>query len=143
VADYPFTTLTPNLGIVKSGEYTSFVMADIPGLIEDAHKGKGLGSQFLRHVERCKVLLFLVDANDENPGESYKLLYNEIQKHDPALLDRKRILGITKMDSIHGVPSVKVFEPVEILPFSSVSREGLDDLVQRLAILVQEGGHAA
>lgn len=136
VADYPFTTLTPNLGIVKSGEYKSFVMADIPGLIEDAHKGKGLGSQFLRHVERCKVLLFLVDANDEDPGESYRMLYNEIEKHDTTLLERKRILGITKMDSFQGVPSMKVFEPVEIHPFSSVSREGLDELVQRLAILV-------
>jgi len=143
VADYPFTTLTPNLGIVKSGEFTSFVMADIPGLIEGAHRGKGLGAQFLRHVERCKVLLFLVDANDEEPGESYRKLYDEIKLHNPELLERKRILGITKMDSIQGVPRMSVFEPVEVHPFSAVSREGLDALVQRLATLIQEHEHAA
>lgn len=136
IADYPFTTLTPNLGIVKSGEYTSFVMADIPGLIEGAHEGKGLGTQFLKHVERCSVLLFLVDSNDEDPSESYRLLYEEIKKYSPILLKRKRFLAITKMDSFPGVPEMATFEPVDIFPISSVSGEGIENLIQALAKII-------
>jgi len=138
IADYPFTTLTPNLGIVKAGDFTSFVMADIPGLIEGAHEGKGLGTQFLRHVERCSVLLFLVDANDEDPSESYRLLYEEIKKYSPMLLQRKRMLALTKMDAYVGVPSMHTFEPVDILPISSVSGEGLDALIQTLSKAISE-----
>jgi GTP-binding protein len=136
IADYPFTTLTPNLGIVKSGEYTSFVMADIPGLIEGAHEGKGLGTQFLKHVERCSVLLFLVDSNDEDPSESYRLLYEEIKKYSPILLKRKRFLAVTKMDSYTGVPKMATFEPVDIFPISSVSGEGIENLIQALAKII-------
>lgn len=133
IADYPFTTLTPNLGIVKSGEYSSFVMADIPGLIEGAHEGKGLGTQFLKHVERCSVLLFLVDANDEDPAESYRLLYEEVKKYSPNLIQRKRFLAITKMDSFVGVPKMSTFEPIELFPISSVSGEGLEELIKVLS----------
>ena len=132
IADYPFTTLTPNLGIVKSGEYSSFVMADIPGLIEGAHEGKGLGTQFLKHVERCSVLLFMVDANDEDPSKSYQLLYEEVQKFSPNLLKRQRLLAITKMDAYVGVPKMATFEPIDILPISSVSGEGLEVLIKAL-----------
>jgi len=138
IADYPFTTLAPNLGIVKSGEYTSFVMADIPGLIEGAHAGKGLGTQFLKHVERCRVLLFMVDANDEDPSESYRLLYREIKKYSPNLLKRKRLLAITKMDSIVGVPRLSTFEPIDIFPISSISGEGMDHLLATLAKIISE-----
>jgi GTP-binding protein len=133
IADYPFTTLTPNLGIVKSGTYSSFVMADIPGLIEGAHTGKGLGTRFLRHVERCQVLLFLVDANDEDPAESYRLLYEEVKQYSPGLLQRERMLAITKMDAYNGVPRVSTFEPVDIFPISSVSGAGLEELIRALA----------
>ncbi|MCF6238535.1 MAG: GTPase ObgE, partial [Candidatus Marinimicrobia bacterium] len=136
IADYPFTTLTPNLGIVKSGEYTSFVMADIPGLIEGAHEGKGLGIQFLRHVERCSILVFLVDANDEDPSTSYRLLYEEVEKFSPNLLKRRRILAITKMDSYVGVPKISPFEPIDIHPISSVSGEGIDNLIAVLAKII-------
>ncbi len=132
IADYPFTTLTPNLGIVKSGEYTSFVMADIPGLIEGAHEGKGLGTQFLKHVERCSVLLFMVDANDEDPSDSYRKLYDEVNKFSPSLLKRERLLAITKMDAIVGVPKMATFEPIDIYPISSVSGEGMDALMQAM-----------
>ncbi|MEA3285818.1 MAG: GTPase ObgE [Candidatus Marinimicrobia bacterium] len=132
IADYPFTTLTPNLGIVKSGEYSSFVMADIPGLIEGAHEGKGLGTQFLKHVERCSVLLFMVDANDEDPSKSYQLLYEEVQKFSPELLKRQRLLAITKMDATVGVPKISTFEPIDILPISSVSGEGVEALIKAL-----------
>ncbi len=138
IADYPFTTLTPNLGIVKSGAYSSFVMADIPGLIEGAHEGKGLGHQFLKHVERCSVLLFLVDANDEDPGESYRLLYNEVEKYSPGLLKRNRLLAITKMDSFVVVPKVSTFEPIDLFPISSVSGEGLENLIKALATSISE-----
>ncbi|MBC8375562.1 MAG: GTPase ObgE [FCB group bacterium] len=138
IADYPFTTLTPNLGIVKSGAYSSFVMADIPGLIEGAHKGKGLGIQFLKHVERCSVLLFLVDANDEDPAESYRLLFEEVKKYSPGLIQRKRMLAITKMDSFVGVPKMATFEPVELFPISSVSGEGLEDLIKALSTSISE-----
>jgi len=133
IADYPFTTLTPNLGIVKSGDYTSFVMADIPGLIEGAHEGKGLGTRFLKHVERCRVLLFMVDANDEDPAESYRLLYEEVKKYSPGLLKRQRLLAVSKMDAIVGVPHMNTFEPIEILPISAVSGEGIELLIRVLA----------
>ncbi|NQV13865.1 GTPase ObgE [bacterium] len=138
IADYPFTTLTPNLGIVKSGDYTSFVMADIPGLIEGAHEGKGLGTQFLKHVERCSVLLFLVDANDEEPSESYRLLFEEVKKFSPDLLKRKRLLAVTKMDSIAGVPKMSTFEPIDLFPISSVSGEGIENLIKALALSIRE-----
>ena len=138
IADYPFTTLTPNLGIVKSGAYSSFVMADIPGLIEGAHEGKGLGIQFLKHVERCSVLLFLVDANDEDPSESYRLLFQEVRKYSPGLIQRKRMLAITKMDSFVGVPKMSTFEPVDLFPISSVSGEGLEDLIKALSASISE-----
>ncbi len=138
IADYPFTTLTPNLGIVKSGAYSSFVMADIPGLIEGAHEGKGLGIQFLKHVERCSVLLFLVDANDEDPSESYRLLFEEVKKYSPGLIQRKRMLAITKMDSFVGVPKMSTFEPVELFPISSVSGEGLEVLIKALSTSISE-----
>lgn len=138
IADYPFTTLTPNLGIVKSGAYSSFVMADIPGLIEGAHEGKGLGTQFLKHVERCSVLLFLVDSNDEDPGESYRLLYEEVKKYSPELIRRKRLLAVTKMDAFVGVPKMTTFEPVDLFPISSVSGEGLEALIKAVATSISD-----
>jgi len=136
IADYPFTTLTPNLGIVKSGEYSSFVMADIPGLIEGAHEGKGLGTQFLKHVERCRVLLFMVDANDEDPAESYRMLYQEVAKYSPELLHRKRLLAITKMDSVQELPKMTTFEPIDLFPISSVTGNGLEELIKTLSSIV-------
>jgi len=138
IADYPFTTLTPNLGIVKSGAYSSFVMADIPGLIEGAHAGKGLGIQFLKHVERCSVLLFLVDANDEDPAESYRLLFEEVKKYSPGLIQRKRMLAITKMDSLVDVPEMSTFEPIDLFPISSVSGVGLNELIKALTTSISE-----
>ncbi len=98
IADYPFTTLTPNLGIVSYYEHKSFIMADIPGIIENAHEGKGLGLRFLKHIERNSVLLFLVPSDASNIFENYKILLNELKQFNPELLLKKRILGISKSD---------------------------------------------
>jgi len=98
IADYPFTTLIPNLGIVYAGAGNSFVVADIPGLIEGAADGKGLGIQFLRHVDRCSVLVFLISAECENPVEDYKILLNELETYNPDMLYKKRIICISKCD---------------------------------------------
>jgi GTPase len=98
IADYPFTTLVPNLGIVQYRDFKSFVMADIPGIIEGAHEGKGLGTRFLRHIERNATLLFLIPADSENIKAEYKILTNELKKFNKELLDKKRLLVITKSD---------------------------------------------
>ncbi len=98
IADYPFTTLKPNLGIVKYKAYKSFTVADIPGIIEGAHLGKGLGLQFLRHIERTKILLLLVDCTDENISASYNTLLMELEKYSPVLSKKKKILALSKAD---------------------------------------------
>lgn len=100
IADYHFTTLIPNLGIVQIAEQKSFVIADIPGLIEGASDGKGLGIQFLRHVERCSILLFMLDATDDNPLEKYKILRNELEQFNPDMSFKKRVICFNKIDAI-------------------------------------------
>ncbi|NLA49864.1 MAG: GTPase ObgE [Bacteroidales bacterium] len=98
IADYPFTTLVPNLGIVAYRDDKSFVMADIPGIIEGAHEGKGLGVRFLRHIERNSVLLFIIPADTDDIGREYEILLNELRLYNPELLDKKRVLAISKTD---------------------------------------------
>ena len=98
IADYPFTTLVPNLGIVKYRDDRSFVMADIPGIIEGASEGKGLGHRFLRHIERNSMLLFMVPADSKDISDEYHILLAELEKYNPELLDKQRILVITKSD---------------------------------------------
>ncbi len=98
IADYPFTTIVPNLGIVSWREGKSFVMADIPGIIEGAHAGKGLGTRFLRHIERNSVLLFMIPADADDLKKEYEILLNELKLHNPELLDKRRIVAITKSD---------------------------------------------
>lgn len=100
IADYPFTTLVPNLGIVSYRDHRSFVMADIPGIIEGAAEGKGLGIRFLRHIERNSTLLFMVPANAEDVKKEYDILLNELKKYNPELLDKDRLLAITKCDLV-------------------------------------------
>lgn len=99
IADYPFTTLIPNLGVVKIGEYESFVVADIPGLIEGASDGKGLGIQFLKHVERTGLLVFLIDINTFDPVADYEVLRNELEKYNPEMALKRRIICFSKSDS--------------------------------------------
>jgi len=98
IADYAFTTLVPNLGIVSYRDNKSFVMADIPGIIEGAHEGKGLGIRFLRHIERNSILLFMVPADSKNIREEYEILLNELRSYNPELLDKKRVLAVSKSD---------------------------------------------
>jgi len=98
IADYPFTTLTPNLGIVRYHDYKSFVVADIPGIIEGAHEGKGLGLRFLRHIERNSILLFVVPADAKDIRQEYRILLNELKEFNPELLDKSKILAISKAD---------------------------------------------
>src|ERR1700741_2917039 len=98
IANYPFTTLVPNLGIVKYRDYKSFVVADIPGIIEGAHEGKGLGLRFLRHIERNSVLLFVVPCDAPDIVKEYQILLSELEKFNPSLLEKNRILGISKCD---------------------------------------------
>jgi GTPase len=100
IADYPFTTLTPNLGIVAYRGDKSFVMADIPGIIEGAHKGKGLGTRFLRHIERNSALLFMIPADSKDIKKEFRILKNELRQHNPELLDKRRVLAITKADML-------------------------------------------
>jgi GTP-binding protein len=98
IADYPFTTLVPNLGIVKYRDALSFVMADIPGIIEGAHEGKGLGLRFLRHIERNSILLFMIPVDCKSISGEYAILLNELKEYNPELLDKKRVLAISKSD---------------------------------------------
>ena len=98
IADYPFTTLVPNLGIVKYRNHKSFVMADIPGIIEGAHSGKGLGTRFLKHIERNAMLLFMIPADSDDIKSDYKILLNELKLFNPELTRKKRLLAITKSD---------------------------------------------
>jgi GTP-binding protein len=98
IADYPFTTLVPNLGIVNYRDSRSFVMADIPGIIEGAHEGKGLGLRFLRHIERNSILLFMIPVDCKNIKSEFEILLNELKEYNPELLDKKRVLAVSKSD---------------------------------------------
>ncbi len=100
IGDYPFTTLVPNLGVVSYRDDKSFVMADIPGIIEGAAEGKGLGIRFLRHIERNSILLFLIPADAKDIGDQYRILLGELRKYNPGLLDKKRLLAISKVDML-------------------------------------------
>lgn len=100
IADYPFTTLIPNLGVVEYRDFRSFVMADIPGIIEGAAEGKGLGTRFLRHIERNAILLFLIPADAKSIRKEYQILLDELQRYNPELLDKKRLLAISKADML-------------------------------------------
>lgn len=132
IADYPFTTLEPNLGIVKYAEYHSFVMADIPGLIEGASKGKGLGHQFLKHVERNKVLLYLIDGTDQEPFKTFKTLEKEVLSFNPDLVIKPYVICRTKSDiEFELSKDWEKFEQ-EVNVISSVSGYGLNKLVSKL-----------
>jgi GTP-binding protein len=136
IADYPFTTLVPNLGMVAYRDSRSFVMADIPGIIEGAHLGKGLGIRFLRHIERNSMLLFVIPVDSKNIGEEYSVLLNELKEYNPELLDKKRLIAISKCDMLDDELAAEMKTELGHLPphvfISSVSQTGLSGLKDRI-----------
>ena len=134
IADYPFTTLAPNLGVVKNFDESSYVVADIPGLIEGASEGIGLGHEFLRHVERCRFLVHIVDLTLDNPIENYNKINNELKKHDKRLYDAYQIVALNKIDVISSEERKKYYEEFkklreDVFLISAVTREGLKELL--------------
>jgi len=137
IAPYPFTTLAPNLGIVKVGEFKNFVVADMPGLIEGAHRGKGLGIQFLKHIERTRVLVYLIDCTVDNAKEQYRTLVNELESFNEALLKKPQLIAITKID----LADAALFQSLKKLSFkrgvpvffiSAVTGKGIKELVDAM-----------
>ena len=141
IANYPFTTLVPNLGIVNYRDNRSFVMADIPGIIEGAHLGKGLGLRFLRHIERNSVLLFMVPSDSEDIHGEYKILLNELKQYNPELLDKKRLLAISKSDFIDKELMSEMEKDLPDIPYvfiSSVTGSGIMELKDMLWRVLNE-----
>ena len=143
IADYPFTTLEPHLGIVKYGDFQSFVMADIPGLIEGAADGKGLGSQFLRHMERTKVLVYMIEASAEDINADLDTLQNELRKHNPELLHRPSLLLLTKVDLFpDDLPEFKIItDDMPQIPISSISGKNINQAIKGIAQIIQSLSH--
>lgn len=141
IADYAFTTLEPNLGIVQYYDDKSFVMADIPGIIEGAHEGKGIGMRFLRHIERNSVLLFMVSAEEDDIKASYQTLLSELEEYNPELLDKQRVLAVTKCDLIDKSLEKEILptlpEGIPHLFISSITGEGLKELKDLLWTALQ------
>jgi len=152
VADYPFTTLEPHLGVVDLGEYRTFVVADIPGLIEGAHGGAGLGDRFLRHVERTRLLLHLVDVSSlsgRDPVEDYEVINRELAAYDPQLAERPQIVVATKMDALDEPERLERLrqrareDGREFFEISSVTNRGVRELVRAVARSLEELGAQA
>jgi len=142
IGAYPFTTLVPNLGIVSYRDNRSFIMADIPGIIENAHQGKGLGIRFLKHIERNSALLFLVPGDTDHIGDEYRTLLRELELYNPELLDKPRLLAISKMDLIDDELKEMIQEDlpknVEVIYFSAVAQQGLMELKDKLWSMMNE-----
>jgi GTP-binding protein len=140
IADYPFTTLAPNLGMVGLSDGRSFAMADVPGIIEGAHAGRGLGDRFLQHVERTRVLAYLVPADSPDPQAAYDMLRAEAAAYSEALADKPHIVVLTKVDLLQAdaPPAVTAPEARAVLAVSAVTRYGVTELCERLWAAVQE-----
>jgi len=138
IADYEFTTLKPNLGIVKYHDFQTFVMADIPGIIEGAAEGKGLGHYFLRHIERNSILLFLIPADTDNIKKQYDILLDELRRYNPEMLDKERIIAISKSDMLDDELKAELKQeldnelPIPYLFISSVAHQGIKELKDML-----------
>jgi GTP-binding protein len=148
VADYPFTTLAPNLGVVQYEDAPPFVVADIPGLIEGAHKGAGLGIRFLRHIERTRILVHLVDITQvpvEDPLRPYRLIEHELASYSDELCNKSRIVAINKVDMIHDeavmekVSQAYAQTGLPVVRISALRRQGLQDLLLLVARMLHPG----
>jgi len=144
IGDYPFTTLTPNLGVVDAGDFRSFVLADLPGLIEGAHAGAGLGHEFLRHAERTRVIVHVVDMSgpeDSDPFVSWETVNRELELYNPELARRPQIVAASKMDAPEAEDRLRRFRErlagarpdIEVIPVSAVTRRGVQELVRKVA----------
>ena len=145
IADYPFTTLEPNLGIVRYREYDSFTIADIPGLIEGAHFGKGLGTQFLRHIERTSALVMLIDCGEPDYATTFHVLRNELASYSTELTAKTFIVAMSKIDSADDETAERIDEfesslQIPVHRFSSVSRFGLGDLLDAMRSMIPDDG---
>jgi GTP-binding protein len=146
IADYPFTTLVPSLGVVSVGEYQSFVIADIPGIIEGAHEGKGLGIQFLKHIERNAVLLFVLPLDGGTPAEEFETLMAELEAFNAELMYKPRMIALSKLDIVPPEERDRVLQEAraalppseDVVAISAVARFGLDRLKEQLWKRVQK-----
>ena len=145
IGDYPFTTLKPNLGIVEYRDFKSFVIADIPGIIEGAAEGKGLGHYFLRHIERNSTLLFLIPADADDIKKEYDILLDELRRYNPELLDKDRLIAISKCDMLDDELKAEMKEQLDKdfggLPYlfiSSVAQQGLTELKDKLWLMINK-----
>ena len=145
IAEYPFTTIVPNLGIVETKDSRSFAVADLPGLIEEAHQGKGLGHVFLKHIERCRVLVHVLDMGGEygrDPLEDYDVINNELAKYNEDLLNKPMLVAANKMDMEEAESNLNRFKEkhpgIEVFPLITLVNEGTDSLIYRLADLLDE-----
>ena len=138
IADYEFTTLKPNLGIVKYRDFRTFIMADIPGIIEGASEGKGLGHYFLRHIERNSTLLFMIPSDSDDIVTSYRILLKELKKYNPEMLDKSRLIAITKSDLLDEELTREIELEIkgkikeEFIFISSISNTGLTELKDKI-----------
>ncbi|HEX9751252.1 MAG TPA: GTPase ObgE [candidate division Zixibacteria bacterium] len=128
VASYPFTTLTPHLGVVNRPEYRTYTVADLPGLIDGAHEGRGLGFRFLRHIQRTSVLLLIVDLTSDSPSEDLSHLLSELSAYDPLLLERPRLIALNKVDLMADDPDRDEFSYADVL-ISAMTGEGIENLL--------------
>ncbi|WP_368505494.1 GTPase ObgE [Alkalihalophilus sp. As8PL] len=146
IADYHFTTITPNLGVVETEDHRSFVMADLPGLIEGAHQGVGLGHQFLRHIERTRVIVHIIDMSaleGRDPYEDYLKINEELKQYNMRLLERPQLVVANKMDMPDSEENLKVFkekleDDVQVFPISTITRQGLRDLLLTIADKIEQ-----
>lgn len=144
IADYEFTTLKPNLGIVKYRDFQTFVMADIPGIIEGAAEGKGLGHYFLRHIERNSVLLFLIPADADDTLKQYEILLDELRRYNPEMLDKERLIAISKCDMLDDELKAELKKeldqtlPIDYVFISSVAQQGITELKDKLWKLLND-----
>lgn len=145
IAPYPFTTLKPNLGLIEFDDFSRILIADIPGIIYDAHKNKGLGLSFLRHIERTEVLMYVIDISKENPFEDFQILQKELTSYDPTLIERPSLIVLNKSDLLENKEVVNLFKknykgPCQILETSALQGDNLPLLTETLRELSQKNG---